>query len=272
MFNTVPFTSRFHSILKHMLIVISPAKNLNFKTPLPTTGNSQPALLDRAELLMGVLRELAPQQLSRLMGISDKLSVLNYDRNQAWATPFTVNNARPAVLAFNGDVYTGLNAYQFSESDFDYAQHHLRILSGLYGILRPLDLIQAYRLEMGTRFATSSGADLYQFWGDRITELLNQHLHQLNSRVVVNLASIEYFKAVKQQRLTATVVTPVFKDWQNNDYKIVSFFAKKARGMMSAYIIKNRIDEVNDLFEFNQDGYRYNPSLSGDTELVFTRR
>ena len=255
-----------------MLIVISPAKNLNFTAALPTSKNSQPALLAQAETLMRDLRKLAPQHLSRLMGISDKLGVLNYDRNQVWTTPFTAENARPAVLAFNGDVYGGLNAYRFNEADFDIAQRHLRILSGLYGVLRPLDLIQAYRLEMGTRFATAAGADLYQYWGDRITDQLNQQLQVLKSRVLVNLASKEYFKAVNVKKINAKIVTPVFKDWNNNEYKIISFFAKKARGLMSAYIIKNRIADVHQLTDFNAEGYQYSQDLSGDSELIFTRR
>lgn len=255
-----------------MLLVISPAKNLDYESPLNTRQASMPDFLDDAQQLIDELRQLAPQDISRLMGISDKLGVLNYDRFQQWQTPFTADNARPAVLAFNGDVYTGLNAASFKADDFKFAQKHLRILSGLYGLLRPLDLMQPYRLEMGTKFGSARGKDLYEFWGESITTALNQQLKTLKTDVLVNLASNEYFKAVKPKLLNAEIVTPVFKDWKGDKYKIISFFAKKARGLMCAYVIQNRLTEVQDLKGFNADGYQFNEAMSSAKELVFTRR
>lgn len=255
-----------------MLIVISPAKNLDYETLLATRKHTKPALLGEAEILAGQLKQLAPQEISRLMGISDKLGLLNYDRYQAWKPPFTTGNARQAVLAFNGDVYAGLNAREFSEENFAFAQERLRILSGLYGVLRPLDLIQPYRLEMGTRLANTRGGDLYAFWNDKITGMLNKQLKKLKTNVLVNLASNEYFKSVNPVLLEAEIITPVFKDWKNGQYKIISFYAKKARGLMSAYIIKNRIIDQEKLIGFNSDGYQYNKTLSKGNELVFTRK
>lgn len=255
-----------------MLIVISPAKNLDYETPPVTRKHTKPALLDEAELLAGQLKQLAPQDISRLMSISDKLGVLNYDRYQAWKPPFTTRNARQAVLAFNGDVYAGLNAREFSEENFAFAQEHLRILSGLYGVLRPLDLIQPYRLEMGTRLANERGGDLYAFWDNKITGLLNKQLKKLKTNTLINLASGEYFKSVNPKLLEAQIITPVFKDWKNGQYKIISFYAKKARGLMSAYIIKNGITEWKQLTGFNSGGYQYNKTMSKGNELVFTRK
>ena len=254
-----------------MLIVVSPAKNLDFDTPVPTTKHSKAVLLDDAQTLIEQLQPLAPQDVSTLMHISDKLSVLNYDRFQQWQLPFTNKNARQAVLAFKGDVYVGLNAYQFSDDDFAFAQQHLRILSGLYGLLRPLDLMQAYRLEMGTKFVNSRGKDLYTFWGDTITQHLNKQLKSLATDTLVNLASTEYFKSVKPKLLNANIITPVFKDEKNGTLKIISFYAKKARGRMSAYIIKNKITNPEQLKAFDWDGYRFNPAMSSTNEWVFTR-
>lgn len=255
-----------------MLIVISPAKNLDYETPPAIRKHTKPMLLSEAEILAGRLKQLAPQDISSLMGISDKLGVLNYDRYQAWKPPFTPGNARQAVLAFNGDVYAGLNAREFSEENFTFAQEHLRILSGLYGVLRPLDLIQPYRLEMGTRLANTRGGDLYAFWRETITATLNKQLKKLKTDVLINLASNEYFKSVNASALEARIITPVFKDWKNGQYKIISFYAKKARGLMSAYIIKNGITEWKKLTGFNSDGYQYNKTLSKGNELVFTRK
>ena len=255
-----------------MLIVISPAKNLDYETSLPTKRHSNAAMLDDAERLMTQLKKMAPQDISSLMGISDKLGSLNHDRFQSWQQPLTTGNARPAVLAFNGDVYAGLDAYSFSDDDFVFAQKHLRILSGLYGLLRPLDLIQPYRLEMGTRLANHRGKDLYAFWGDRLTQALNKQLKALSTNTVINLASNEYFKAVRTPSLEAEIITPAFKDWKNGDYKIISFFAKKARGLMSAYIIKNGLTDVQDIKSFDVDGYRFNSKLSSGKSWVFTRK
>lgn len=254
-----------------MLIVISPAKTLDYETPATTKKSTQPAMLEHSQALIDELRELAPQDISSLMSISDKLGVLNYDRYQQWQQPFTKDNAKQAVLAFKGDVYTGLDAESLSADELSFAQKHLRILSGLYGVLRPLDLMQPYRLEMGTKFANSRGKDLYQFWGDDITALLNKQLKTLKSQTLVNLASNEYFKSVKAAELNADVITPVFKDKKNGQYKIISFYAKKARGLMSAYAIQKGITEAGKLKRFNWEGYGYNKALSKGNEWVFTR-
>ncbi|MCW8195626.1 peroxide stress protein YaaA [Proteobacteria bacterium 005FR1] len=255
-----------------MLIVISPAKNLDYETPPVTDEHTTPEFIDDSKKLIAELRKLAPQDVSKLMGISDKLGTLNYDRYQAWKPTFNFKNAKQAVLAFNGDVYTGLQAENFKTNDFKFAQKHLRILSGLYGVLRPLDLMQPYRLEMGTKFGVGKAKNLYEFWGDKITDKLNEDLHAVKSNLLVNLASNEYFKAVQPKRLDAEVVTPAFKDWKNGEYKMISFFAKKARGLMSAYIIKNRITKASDLEGFDSEGYEYNASLSKPNAPVFTRK
>lgn len=254
-----------------MLMVVSPAKNLDYETPAKTKQFTESEFLDHAEVLMKDLRKLAPHELSKLMSISDKLGTLNYDRNQDWAQPFTPENAKQAVLAFNGDVYTGLDAPSFKADDFKFAQKHLRILSGLYGLLRPLDLIQAYRLEMGTKFANQRGKNLYEFWGEAITDALNAQLKKLKADVVLNLASNEYFKSVKPKALNATIMAPAFKDLKNGEYKMISFYAKKARGLMAAYVIKNRLTDINDIKKFDSEGYKYNKELSTDKQWVFTR-
>ena len=251
-----------------MLMVISPAKNLDFESPLATGTYTQPAFLDDACELIDQLKPLEPHQVSNLMHISEKLGQLNADRFSQWHTPFTPENARPAVLAFNGDVYTGLNAPGFSEDDFSFAQNHLRILSGLYGLLKPLDLMQPYRLEMGTRFENTRGKDLYAFWGDTITNALND---ANDSGVLINLASNEYFKSVRKKSLNARIITPQFKDWKNGQYKMISFYAKKARGLMCAYAIKNRITAPEDLKQFDYDGYRFSDEQSSGDNWVFLR-
>lgn len=254
-----------------MLALISPAKTFDFDTPAPTREASQPEFLAQAQELIDVLRPLAPHDISKLMGISDKLGVLNYDRFADWQPPFDLDNAKQALFAFKGDVYVGLAAETLQEGDWKFAQDHLRILSGLYGLLAPLDLIQPYRLEMGTRLANPRGKDLYEFWGSRITEAINAQLKRLTDPVVVNLASNEYFKSVQKKDLEAPLITPVFKDWKTDRYKIISFYAKKARGMMSAYILKNRLTDAEGLKGFDEEGYRYNSELSTATEWVFTR-
>ena len=250
-----------------MLIVISPAKKLDYSSPIEAPMLSQPALLDHAQELSQGLKTLAPQDVSSLMGLSDKLGALNYERFQEWQTPFNRDNARAAVLAFKGDVYQGLDADSMSADDLHWAQEHLRILSGLYGVLRPLDLMQAYRLEMGTKFANPRGADLYQFWGDIITAELNT----VQTSVLVNLASNEYFKSVRKKDIAARIVTPVFMDKKDDKYKIISFYAKKARGLMSRYIIQNRITDVDKIKQFDTDGYKYNAALSEQDQFVFVR-
>lgn len=255
-----------------MLAVISPAKNLDLESSLPSLKTTQPEFLDSAENLVQQLRPLAPHELSGLMHISDKLGQLNFERYQAWQRPFNRKNARPAVLTFAGDVYQGLDAPSFEEEDFNFAQQHLRILSGLYGVLRPLDLMQAYRLEMGTSFKNDRGKDLYHYWGESITEALNKQLKKVQSSTIVNLASNEYFRAVKPKLINGEIIEPVFKDWKNGQYKIISFFAKKARGLMSAYIIKNRLTQPADLKAFDWGEYSFNDAMSDDKRWVFTRK
>ncbi|PVY75489.1 hypothetical protein C8D92_107212 [Tamilnaduibacter salinus] len=253
-----------------MLMVVSPAKNLDYESPLPTSAYSQPAFLEDARELIDQLKGLEPHQVSNLMGISDKLGQLNAQRYQEWHTPFTPDNARPAALAFNGDVYTGLNASSFTDDDFEFAQEHLYILSGLYGVLRPLDLMQPYRLEMGTKFENRRGKDLYAFWGERITQALNEKLDG-DDDVLVNLASNEYFKSIQKKALKGRVITPQFKDWKNGQYKMISFYAKKARGLMAAYAIRNRITNAEDLKHFDVAGYYFSPEHSKGDQWVFLR-
>jgi uncharacterized protein len=254
-----------------MLSVISPAKTLDFETPATTTMHSQPDFLDRSRELIEILSDYSPQRLAELMGISDKLAALNAARFAEWQTPFTPDNAKPAAQAFQGDVYVGLEADTFSDDDNAFAQEHLRILSGLYGLLRPLDLIQPYRLEMGTRLANPAGKDLYAFWKGTLTEALDSAVAASGSPVLVNLASNEYFKAIDPKRLQARVITPVFKDEKNGKVKIISFYAKKARGLMAAWMIRERLDDPEELKEFDVAGYAYNPAMSEGDTLVFTR-
>ena len=255
-----------------MLLVVSPAKTLDYDTAPVTETFTQPDFLDQAEVLINQLRTLSPADIGSLMSISDKLSQLNAARFEAWQQPFTTENAKQAVLAFKGDVYTGLDAETLSEKQFKYAQNHLRILSGLYGLLRPLDLMRAYRLEMGTKFANDAGKDLYAFWGETITDKLNEEIAGQKDDVLVNLASNEYFKSVKPKKLNGTVITPVFKDWKGDKYKIISFYAKKARGLMCRYAIDNNISHVSDLKAFDYEGYAFNEAMSTETEWVFTRQ
>ncbi|MGC8121210.1 peroxide stress protein YaaA [Marinobacter sp. VGCF2001] len=253
-----------------MLMIISPAKTLDYESPLATETHSQPDFLDDACELIDQLKDLEPHQVSNLMSISDKLGQLNAERFQSWHTPFTPRNARQAVLAFKGDVYTGLDAKSFSEGDFSFAQKHLRILSGLYGLLKPLDLMQPYRLEMGTRFENNRGKDLYAFWGSKITNALNELLAS-DDKVLVNLASNEYFKSVQKKQLDARLITPQFKDWKNGQYKMISFYAKKARGLMCRYAIQNQISDAEELKGFDLDGYYFSEDQSDNNNWVFLR-
>ena len=253
-----------------MLITISPAKTLDFSQQGNCTDHSTPDFLEESRELIKATRKLSPEELSELMGISQKLALLNYQRYLQWKTPFTPNNAKQALLAFRGDVYEGMSAQTLSASDLGFAQEHLRILSGLYGVLRPLDLIQAYRLEMGTKLKTARGNDLYQFWGDKITESLNSALRQQGG-LLINLASNEYFKSVLSKKLDARVITPEFKDAKSGQYKVIGFYAKKARGLMSAFIIKNRLQEAEEIKAFDERGYSYDKSLSAAGKWVFTR-
>ncbi|AHI29730.1 peroxide stress protein YaaA [Marinobacter similis] len=253
-----------------MLMVISPAKTLDYESPLATESHTQPEFLDHACELIDQLKQLEPHQVSNLMSISEKLGQLNAERFQNWHTPFNLDNARQAALAFKGDVYTGLAAESFSEDDFAFAQKHLRMLSGLYGLLRPLDLMQPYRLEMGTKFENSRGKDLYAFWGRILTDELNRLL-AADDGVLVNLASNEYFKSVKKKELNARLITPQFKDWKNGQYKMISFYAKKARGLMCRFAIENRITQADDLKGFNLDGYYFSAEQSEGNNWVFLR-
>ncbi|MCP1661264.1 peroxide stress protein YaaA [Neisseria perflava] len=254
-----------------MFFVLSPAKNLNEKDPAPISAHTQPDLLPQAEILMGELRRLAPQQIAELMHVSDKIALLNAERNAAWHTPFTPDNAKQAVYLFNGDVYEGIDAASLSAAQTQYLQQHVRLLSGLYGLLRPLDLIQPYRLEMGTAFANSRGKNLYEFWGDRITDLLNDTLAQAQDKVLINLASQEYFKSVNTKKLNARLITPVFKDKKNGQYKIISFYAKRARGLMVRYAAEHNLTQAEQLLDFDYEGYAFNAAASSDSEWVFTR-
>ena len=255
-----------------MLTVISPAKTLDYESPVITDAHTQPAHLTQSRKLIKRLRQLSADDLSGLMSVSEDLANLNAQRFKRWKTPFRPENARQALFAFKGDVYVGLDAYSLKPADLDFAQDHLRILSGLYGLLRPLDLMQPYRLEMGTRLDTEQGSNLYQFWGDRITRSLKQDLKQSGSNTLVNLASGEYFKSVKPATLKADIVTPAFRDYRNGEYKFIQFFAKKARGLMARYIVDKRIDEPEGLKDFDYEGYAYNASMSDADNWVFTRR
>ena len=254
-----------------MLMVISPAKTLDFETPPTTARYTQPQYLDHSQELITQLRELTPAQISELMHLSDKLSGLNAARFGSWNPAFTPDNAKQALLAFKGDVYTGLDAETLDEDELSYAQDHLRMLSGLYGLLRPLDLMQPYRLEMGTRLANARGKDLYAFWGTRISEWLNQALADQGDNVLLNLASTEYFSAVKRSALNARVIDTEFKDLKNGQYKIISFYAKKARGMMSRFVISERINDPEQLKSFDIQGYRYSAEQSSPDKLIFLR-
>ncbi|WP_192457875.1 peroxide stress protein YaaA [Musicola keenii] len=254
-----------------MLITISPAKTLDYTSPLPTQRYTQPELLAHSARLIQRCKQLTPAEIASLMGISDKLAGLNAVRFQEWQPEFTPDNARQAILAFKGDVYTGLNADSFSEQDFDFAQQHLRILSGLYGVLRPLDLMQPYRLEMGIKLKNDTGNDLYQFWGDTITGKLNQALAEQEDDILINLASDEYFKSVMPGKLKARQIKPVFLDEKNGKFKVISFYAKKARGLMSRFIIQHRLTTPEQLKSFDLEGYVFSASDSSADELIFKR-
>jgi hypothetical protein len=252
-----------------MKIVISPAKSLNFEQELPSAKYTESHFLKESRQIQKVLKEQSPKQLSELMSISDKLADLNWKRNQDWKTPFTPENARPAVYAFDGDVYTGLDAYTIPTENLDTLQDSLRILSGLYGVLKPFDLMQAYRLEMGTKLPIGSDKNLYDFWKSKVTKMLNSELK--NGELFINLASNEYFSAVDVKKLKVPVITPDFKDYKDGKLKIISFYAKKARGLMVRYIIDTKAETVEDLKGFNYDGYQYDSNLSKGNNLVFTR-
>ncbi len=255
-----------------MLIVISPAKTLDYETSVSTKKETQPTFLPESEKLITELQALSPEDITELMHVSSKIAELNFSRFLNWEQPLTSPKARQAIFAFKGDVYTGIDIQQYKAADLEFAQKHLRILSGLYGLLRPLDLMLPYRLEMGTRFANSRGENLYKFWGEKLSEAVNQALEAQKDQVLVNLASNEYFKALKTQNLNAEIVTPVFKDYKNGQYKVISFFAKKARGLMASYILLNRIKDKEGLSDFAEAGYRYSKAESTDASPVFLRK
>ncbi|HIF9113854.1 TPA: peroxide stress protein YaaA [Photobacterium damselae] len=254
-----------------MLIVVSPAKTLDYESPLVTEQYTLPELTEHSQQLIEVCRELTPMDIARLMKVSDKIAGLNAARFAEWFPTFTPENARPAMFAFKGDVYTGLAAETMTDEQIAYAQQHFRMLSGLYGLLRPLDLMQPYRLEMGTKLENPRGANLYQFWGNIITDKVNLALAEQGDDILVNLASNEYFKSVKPKQVKGTIITPVFKDAKKGQYKVISFYAKKARGLMARYIIDNQIDSIEKLKEFDAAGYYFVAAESTATELVFKR-
>lgn len=255
-----------------MLIFLSPAKSLDYKTPPHVATYTQPAFLDRSQTLIEQLRALSPADIAQLMDLSDPLALLNFNRYADWSLPFTPENAKQAVLAFDGDVYDGLAAKTLSAADLDFAQQHVRILSGLYGILKPLDLMQPYRLEMGTKFKNAAGKDLYAFWGETLLEAINAELDAMPRPVAVNLASEEYFKAAIGRKFKGELIQPVFEDWKNGKYKIISFYAKRARGLMTRYAVLNRLSDPEALKEFDVEGYAFAPEASDDRSWVFRRR
>ena len=252
-----------------MKVLLSPAKSLDFKSQLPTEKNSFLCFEKEAKYLNSILKTKSPKDLSDLMGISSKIADLNYERNHDWALPFTKKNSRQAVYAFSGDVYRGLDAYSIDEKKIDFLQSTVRIISGLYGIIKPLDLIQPYRLEMGTKLSFDSNKNLYDFWREKITNQLNSELSE--NEPVLNLASNEYFKAIDLKVINSDVFSANFKEFKDGQYKTIAIFSKKARGMMTRYIIENNITEISSLKSFNYDGYVYNENLSSEKELIFSR-
>ncbi|MGB6267974.1 MAG: peroxide stress protein YaaA [Olleya sp.] len=252
-----------------MKLVISPAKSLDFETKLPTTKATEAQFLEQAEKLNTLLKKKSPKALSNLMSISDNLAQLNYNRNQDWTLPFTKDNARPALYAFNGDVYRGLDAYTIPKDKLELTQNTVRILSGLYGVLKPLDLMQPYRLEMGTKLKVGSKKDLYQFWKKDIVKALNEALEE--NELFLNLASNEYFKAIDTKALKVPIIDVTFKEFKNGKLKIISFFAKEARGLMARYVIDTNAKTIDDLKQFNYDNYQFDGNLSTQKNLVFTR-
>ena len=255
-----------------MLFFLSPAKSLDYSTPPQVSTYTLPAFLERSQTLIRQLRHLSPADIATLMDLSDPLALLNFNRYADWSLPVTPENAKQAVLAFDGDVYDGLAARTMSAEDLDYAQKHVRILSGLYGILKPLDLMQPYRLEMGTRFKNEGGKDLYAFWGETLLDAINAELDAMPHPVAVNLASEEYFKAAIGRKFKGRLIQPVFEDWKGGKYKIISFYAKRARGLMTRYAVLNRLEDPLALQGFDYDGYAFAPEASDDKSWVFRRR
>ena len=254
-----------------MLALISPAKTLDYETALPTDTYTQPRLLEQSQQLIDVCRKLSATEIASLMTVSEKIANLNVERFRDWNAEFDFSNARQALFAFKGDVYTGLDAYHLKDQDIDFAQQHLRMLSGLYGLLRPLDLMMPYRLEMGTKLKNSRGNNLYEFWGRIITDQINQDLAEIDAKLLVNLASDEYYKSVNEKKIQAEIIKPVFLDQKNGKYKVISFYAKKARGLMARYLIENKLSQVEQLKAFDSEGYYFDAESSSDKELVFKR-
>ena len=254
-----------------MKIVISPAKSLDFENKFNDRDFTQAKFTSEAEELILQLRNLNPKEIEKLMSISAKLAILNYQRFADWSLPFTIENAKQAIFAFTGDVYQGFDVESLNKSELENTQNKLRILSGLYGVLKPLDLIKAYRLEMSSKFANSKGKNLYEFWGDSITDFLNNEMASDNEKVLINLASNEYFKSINNKKLDAKIITPIFKEEKNGQLKIVSFYAKKARGLMCRFIIKNNIESIEDIKAFDCENYCFNETLSNDNDWYFTR-
>ena len=252
-----------------MKVLLSPAKSLDFKSQLPTEKNSTLCFEKEAEYLNSILKRKSPKDLSELMGVSSKIADLNYERNNNWSLPFTKKNARQSVYAFSGDVYRGLDAYSINDDKIDFMQSTVRIISGLYGLIKPLDLIQPYRLEMGTKLSFDSNKNLYDFWREKITNQLNLELSE--NEPVLNLASNEYFKAIDSKVLKSNVYSANFKQFKDGNYKTIAIFSKKARGMMTRYIIDNNITDISSLKSFNYDGYVYHENLSSEKELIFSR-
>ncbi len=254
-----------------MLIILSPAKTMNMQSPVPPVDLSIPELIEMAKLPAQILKQKSSVELAELMKVNPKLAQLNFERFQQWHTPFNKDNAHAAVFSYHGEVFNGLEIESFSKSDLVFAQDHLRILSALYGVLRPLDLIQPYRIEMATRLKVGKSKNLYEYWKKAITENINKALISQGDRILINLASNEYYKSIDTKTLNATIITPVFKEYKNEKPVIVTMYAKKARGMMAQYILKNKIDNISALKNFDLDGYYYNDHLSNDTEIIFTR-
>ena len=254
-----------------MLALISPAKTLDYETALPTDTYTQPRLLEQSQQLIDVCLKLSATEIASLMTVSEKIANLNVERFRDWNAEFNFSNARQALFAFKGDVYTGLDAYHLKDQDIDFAQQHLRMLSGLYGLLRPLDLMMPYRLEMGTKLKNTRGNNLYEFWSSIITDQINQDLAEIDAKLLVNLASDEYYKSVNEKKIRAEIIKPVFLDQKNGKYKVISFYAKKARGLMARYLIENKLSQLEQLKAFDSEGYYFDAESSSDKELVFKR-
>jgi len=255
-----------------MLIVVSPAKKLDYDTPAKTKTKTMPDFLDDSQILIDRLREFSALDIAELMHVSMKIAELNFDRYEGWTSDLNTDNAKQAMFAFKGDVYGGLDADSFSAADIKFAQKHFRMLSGLYGLLRPLDLMYPYRLEMGTRLDNERGKNLYEFWGSTITGAINKQLKATKSDVLINLASNEYFKSVKPKELNGEIITPAFKEYKNGEYKMIGIYAKRARGLLSRYIIQNQLSNPEDIKNFDEEGYKFNKKLSKGNNWVFTRR